>query len=125
MLPIQRDRAGVVQCRSQGAGLEKSFRMPVLERAGASSKAIRSRYCLPETRNNRWSSKVCSAAAQALSRMNSVRDLCEASAARRKTVSCSLDARRPKREERRLDAFFRVDETAMVILPVRVIYVQL
>ncbi len=49
--------------------------------------------------NSRWSSKVCSAARVAASRMNSVKDLCATFAARRNTASCSDVVRNPRRED--------------------------
>jgi hypothetical protein len=85
---------------SQGAFRENRSRSPSFACSGCSSKSIRAWYWLPETMNKRWSSRVCSAAWQALSRMKSVSDLCATSAARRRTASCSGVARNPRRAER-------------------------
>ena len=73
-----------------------------------------------------YHSVICSAAAHALSRMKSVRDLRLASAARRRTFSCSGVARRPNRADRRSAAFLEVAwEDIGWNPPVRIIYVQL
>ena len=121
VFPVQWNRRRQTQCLFHGAGLEKSLFSPAFLAIGWSKSSNKDWYCWPVTIKIRWSSNICSAAVQALSRIKSVRDLWLASAARRNTLSCSLDALRPNREERVEDAFFVVD---LVGIAVRSLYVN-
>lgn len=63
---------------------------------------------------SRWSSNVCCAAWQAVSKMKSVKDLWLASAALLNTFSCSGVALNPNREDRALRGILDLSEPGFV-----------